>query len=84
MKTSVHDDPRHAVHYELKLNTPSDTNLLRLLETHLGEENVQWGRADHGYFQMVREDRHPLDNRARRRTRRTFRVLRPRFVGQIS
>jgi hypothetical protein len=25
MKTSVHDDPRHAVHYELKLNTPSDT-----------------------------------------------------------
>jgi hypothetical protein len=27
---SVHDDPRQGVHYELKLNTPSDTTNLRL------------------------------------------------------
>jgi hypothetical protein len=40
---------------------PSDTIKLRLPETNLLVEDVEWGSTGHSYFQVIREDADPLD-----------------------
>jgi hypothetical protein len=40
---------------------PSDTNKIRLFQTNLLVEDVEWGSTGHSYFQVIREDAGPLD-----------------------